>query len=304
MRIGFDAKRVFHNFRGLGSYGRTLLEGLDCFYPEFNYFLYTPPFDDPRSMDWSKRFPSLQVCTPTGRIEKKLPNLWRRFLLGKSLERDHLDIYHGLSHDLPYGIPAGKIKKVVTVHDLIFLRFPEFFPWLDRQIYLKKLRHSCEQADVILAICEQTKNDLMEFLSIREERIRVIYQGIHPRFYETLNEREISQVLESYGVNFPYILFVGAFEARKNPLGLIEAFCKVKDRIEHNLILIGEGKSYKKEMLELIQKEKVEDRVKIISSVPSEKLPIFYCGSSLFATPPTLRVLVFPLWRLFFAEVR
>ena len=194
MRIGFDAKRVFHNFRGLGNYGRTLLEGLYQFYPEHCYLLYTPPFQDIRSVDWEKKFSSFRVCTPTGFLERSFPSFWRRFLLGKKLERDELDIYHGLSHDLPAGVRVGKPKTVVTIHDLIFLRFPQFFPWIDRCVYLNKLRHACNRADVILAICEQTKNDLIEFLHIHEDRIRVIYQGVHPRFYENRDERKFQGI--------------------------------------------------------------------------------------------------------------
>lgn len=103
MKIGYDAKRVFHNFRGLGNYGRTLLEGMARFYPENTYTLYTPPITDKRGIEWKEqnRDSGFEIVTPHFNLGRKLSAIWRGFFIGKCLEEDHIDLYHGLSHELP-----------------------------------------------------------------------------------------------------------------------------------------------------------------------------------------------------------
>lgn len=286
MRLGFDAKRIFHNNRGLGNYSRTLVESLLRYNPENDYFLYTTPITDSTALDYAKRFEKVTIRTPENFAAKSLSSLWRSVFLSSVLKEDKLDLYHGLSHELPPGIEKLGIKKIVTIHDLIFLRFPEQFPWVDRQVYLSKFKHACKVADVIIAICEQTKNDLMEFLDIPENKIRVIYQACHSSFYEGWAEEEKQAVLKKHNITTKYILNVGALEERKNALVLVKAFSRVaKNFPEHNLVLIGRGKEYKEKLVKTVTEYGLSDRVQILDNVPYEDLPGLYQSSSLFAFP-------------------
>ena len=113
MRIGYDAKRAFHNFRGLGNYSRTLLESLFKYYPDEDYYLYTPTYSDPRSTEWAKRNDRATIITPKTGKNKIMGTAWRSLFLTPQLEKNQLDIYHGLSHELPPGIGKSKIKSVV-----------------------------------------------------------------------------------------------------------------------------------------------------------------------------------------------
>src|SRR5690606_32102309 len=144
-----------HNFRGLGNYGRNLLEGFEKYYPENKYILYTPKISDERAQNWLRKHSSLEVREPESFVGKKFGTLWRSVLLSGDLKKDELDIYHGLSYELPTGLEKQKIKKVVTIHDLIYLKFPEYFPWIDRKVYDLKFRSACNNADKIVAICNQ-----------------------------------------------------------------------------------------------------------------------------------------------------
>lgn len=285
MRIGYDAKRIFHNFRGLGNYSRTLLESLIKHYPDNEYVLFTPPFEDQRAREWNKRFPNLEVVTPKTPVGKLFSSSWRSLFLSNVVQEKKVDIFHGLSHELPPGLKKKGIKSVVTVHDLIFMRFPDYFPWLDRQVYFKKFSHAVKEADLVIAICEQTKKDLIHFLECDPNKIEVVWQSCHPNFYRGFNDETKAQIRQEFELPEHYILYVGAIEERKNALSLVKAFSRIKDLVPHDLILVGNGKEYKK----LIEKEIIHqgliDRVKIIGNVPNEKLPGFYQMADLFVYP-------------------
>ena len=75
-----------------------------------------------------------------------------------------------LSHEIPYGLKKAGIKSIVTIHDLIFMRYPHYFPWIDRRIYYSKVKHAVKEADVVIAICEQTKRDLVSMLNVSPEK--------------------------------------------------------------------------------------------------------------------------------------
>ena len=272
MKIGFDAKRAFHNFRGLGNYSRTLLDGLAKYFPENEYVLFTPPFKDERANAFMRTHANFKIVGPEG-ILKTVPSLWRSVLLARDLKHEDLDIYHGLSHELPPFVKA-RTKCVVTMHDLIFLRYPEFFPWIDRKIYFRKFTHSIERADLILAICEQTKNDLMEILKAPEQKIVVAYQSCDPIFYAGHPETENNEVIRRYGIQKEFILSVGAFEERKNQLGLIEAYKCLKEDLD--LVFIGKGAAYKKLMQAKLREHGLENRAHFLENVLHQDLPHFY----------------------------
>jgi glycosyltransferase involved in cell wall biosynthesis len=303
MKIGFDAKRIFHNFRGLGNYSRTLVESLVKHFPENEYVLFSPPFDDPRAKEWKKRHENLQIVTPQSSLGKVFSSSWRSLFLSDVIKGHGVDLYHGLSHELPPGLKKKGIASVVTVHDLIFLRFPDYFPWIDRQVYLRKFSHAVNQADIVVAICEQTKRDLIHFLNCPEEKIRVVYQSCHPNFYSGFSEERKNEIKEKFSLPEHYILYVGALEERKNALTLVQAFARLKDLVPHQLVLVGNGKDY----LKLIEKEIINngmiDRVTIHSHVLNEELPGFYQMADLFVYPSFFEGWGIPNVEALFSEV-
>ncbi len=301
-KIGFDAKRAFHNFRGLGNYSRTLIESLYKYYPENEYYLFTPPFKDNRAVEWGRRNSLGKVITPGKSTGKLMSSAWRSLFLTSALEKNDIDIYHGLSHELPPRIGKSKIKSVVTIHDLIFMRYPEFFPGIDRWVYKKKFSASIEMADVVAATCIQTKNDLIELLKCPEDKIQVIYQSCNPDFYYSKPESEIESVKSRFELPEFYILYVGALEERKNVISLVKAFSRIKDHIPHELILVGRGKEYKK----LIEKEIIDQglqlRVKILENVENDDLPAMYQAASLFVFPSFFEGWGVPIVEALFSE--
>ena len=145
--IGFDAKRIVRNGTGLGSYGRTLVNDL-AQRPDLELRLYAPDQgrDDLRSQIIER--PNVNFCYPHG---GRLSNSWWRMKgVVTDLQRDGVQLYHGLSGELPIGISKSGIRSVVTIHDLIFLRHPEFYNWVDTKIYAWKFRQTLREADHIL----------------------------------------------------------------------------------------------------------------------------------------------------------
>ena len=119
MRIGFDAKRAFHNFRGLGNYSRDLIRILQE-RTDTELVLFNPL---KRKFLGVKLSPKTTEITPKGFFWKRFKSLWRLFHITTLARKEHLDIYHGLSGEIPIGI-YKQVPTVVTIHDLIFLRFP------------------------------------------------------------------------------------------------------------------------------------------------------------------------------------
>ena len=172
MRIGYDAKRAFNNTSGLGNYSRFVISAMARLFPENKYALFTPK-QSTRFRSFYPQNPSVSVIEPTG-LNAKIPGFWRVFNQLSDIKKNKVEIFHGLSNELPVGLSKAGIKSVVTIHDLIFLRFPELYKPIDRLIYKRKFAAACRQADKIVAISEQTKTDIIEFFGTAPEKIEVI----------------------------------------------------------------------------------------------------------------------------------
>ncbi|OUR96657.1 hypothetical protein A9Q84_09950 [Halobacteriovorax marinus] len=286
MKIGFDAKRALHNHRGLGNYSRTLIKSLDKFFPEHQYQLYSPKVKDEEFIKWSESLsPSCKTISPQDYLSKKFPSVWRSLLLNNELKKNELDVYHGLSHELPPGIASENFLKVVTIHDLLFLQFPENFSWIDRQTYFKKFSYSVKSADIVVAICEQTKRDIIEYLKVPEEKIHVVYQSCSENFYELIDEQNLDLVKEKYSLENPFVFHVASMEPNKNTLGIVKAFKKISKEIDVNLVLVGRGKDYKDKVINYIKENGLEERVKILDNILTSELPALYQLAELFVFP-------------------
>ncbi|MEA9355918.1 glycosyltransferase family 1 protein [Bacteriovorax sp. PP10] len=303
MRLGFDGKRATQNFRGLGNYSRGLIEGL-LDYSQEEIFLYTPSVADERAQRWLKEHasPRLNIREPQSLLAQKIPSLWRSFSMVTDLKKDNLDLYHGLSHEIPVGLDGAKFKSVVTIHDLIFLRYPEFFPLIDRITYKKKFSYAGKNADMVIAICEQTKRDLIEFLGVDEKKIVVHYQSCDPVFYEMRDFSEQKALMAKYSFDRPFILNVGAFEERKNQLALIEAYAKITNQVEQDLVLIGNGKKYLESCKKKAEDLGLANRIHFLSNIPFNELPVFYQTADLFCFPSHFEGFGLPIVEALFSK--
>ena len=188
--IGYDAKRIVRNATGLGSYSRTLVNDLaKAGADSLDLRLYAPDEgrDELRQQVETRSnvhfcYPYSPLTTHHSPLTSLYTKYWRSQAIVDDLERDGVHLFHGLSGELPSGLRRAGIPSVVTIHDLIFLRHPEYYHWLDAKLYAWKFRQTIREADHIIAISECTKRDIMHFGHVPEEKISIIYQSFAPRF--------------------------------------------------------------------------------------------------------------------------
>lgn len=283
MKIAFDAKRITHNGTGLGNYGRYVVNGLTSFFPDNTYQLYTPGIG--KDILRNRIIPTEKVSFhyPESRFAKMLPSAWRSFGITSTLIQEKVDLYHGLSNELPINLRKSGIHSVVTIHDLIFLRYPQFYKPADRFIYTYKFRQACLRADKVIAISEQTKRDIISFLHIPENKIEIVYQGCDPIFGLPVQEDVRQVVRGKYRITSPYILYVGSIEERKNLLLLTKALKALKEDI--SVIAIGKRTPYTEVVETYIRENNLSDRVHLLNNIPFSELPAFYQMASLFVYP-------------------
>jgi glycosyltransferase involved in cell wall biosynthesis len=281
MRIGFDAKRALNNTTGLGNYARWLLNALQAQYPQHEFFLYSPKA---KSELEARLIGAHQLILPETLKAKLWPSYWRSVNLADEWHHQKLSLFHGLSNEIPLHSHRQKTPTVVTIHDLIFLKHQAQYSFFDRQLYTLKTKYACRYAAKIIAISEETKQDIIDFYKVSEHKIEVIYPAVDASFV-VQSPSVVSKVKQRYALPQKYILNVGSFFARKNQYTLIKAFLMIKDKVEEDLVLVGKSGNTLLKLQKIIYDQKLTKRVKILTSVSNEDLPAVYSGASLLAYP-------------------
>lgn len=278
MRIGFDGKRFFHNNTGLGNYSRSLVKVLSDNFPENDYLLYNPKKSNKYNLENYNN--SVIEVLPTSSFTKKLSSLWRLYFVSKDIKKNKVELFHGLSGEIPLGL-SKNIKKVVTIHDVIFVRYPNLYSFFDRKIHYFKFKYAAKKSDVVVAISQQTKNDIVSFLEINENKIKVIYQGCNAVFKQTFSEDQINDTLIKYNLPENYILNVGTIEKRKNLLTVLKSITNSNK----NLVVIGKKTAYFDEVWDYIVANNLEKQVIFLKDLSLEELAIIYQKATLFVYP-------------------
>lgn len=272
MRIGFDAKRAFLNASGLGNYSRNTLNALKQYYSENQQILFTPEIKS----ELFKNHNQFEVVSPQNPLFKIYSSFWRNFMVSRELKTKGIDIFHGLSNELPKGIHKTDVPSVVTIHDLIFIRFPEFYKAIDRKIYFNKVKYACASAQKVIAISQQTKEDIVRFLNVEPSKIEVIYQSVAPVFFESTKSENLCS---KYNLKKQFILSVGTHEPRKNQLSVLKAI--IAEKVDIQVVFVGKQTSYTKKMARFITENKMDDQVKLISNITEGDLAGLYKMASL-----------------------
>ncbi len=281
MKLGFDSKRLFFNFTGLGNYSRTLLKNLSYYYPENEYNLYSPKIKSTPETSFFIENSAFKKITP----KSILKSYWRSYSVVKQLQKDNIEIYHGLSNELPFNIQKSGIRSIVTIHDLIFKHYPNTYPAFDRKIYDLKFKQSCKNATRIVAISESTKNDIVNFYGIDSTKIDVVYQSCNPIYYKLQEQQVVDKITQEYKLPSKYLLFVGSVEKRKNLKVIIESYQYLPNQLKLPLVIVGKLRE-QSELLELIKNNKLEDLIHWRSDVKNNKdLQAFYQNAEVFIYP-------------------
>jgi len=273
MKIAFDAKRFFHNTSGLGNYSRDLIRILSEYFPENDYFLL--------NKNKSERGADILNKSNVHFVETTKGTMSRQFKMGKDAQKQNADIFHGLSGELPLKWDKKTIKKIVTIHDLIFIRYPQYYSFFDRKIHLWKFKKAAHTADKIIAISEQTKRDIIQYLKINENKVEVIYQGCHKAFKEQQSSKLIQITREKFNLPDRFILNVGTIEDRKNLLNIVKAI----NGTNIPLVVVGKKTRYFTKIQDFIKKNKLENQIHFLEGVSMDELAVVYKLADIFVYP-------------------
>lgn len=305
MNIGFDAKRAAQNRTGLGNYSRFVIRILSEKFAGNQYHLYTPK---PHRMPYLQEIPTLKhlfLHFPPQGIWSRIRSLWRVWGITKDIQKDGIQIFHGLSNELPLNIRTPEQRKmkaggkgckyIVTIHDLIFIHTPQYYHWIDRQIYNFKFRRACRCADRVIAVSEYTKQEIMHYYHTPESKIDVVYQGCDPVFSQEIEEGKLQEVKARYQLPDKFVLYVGSIEERKNLMLVAKAMAELNRRAAIHVVAVGRHTAYVDQIQDFLKAQGIDHLFHFYHQVPYADLPSFYKWASTFAYPSRIEGFGIPL---------
>ena len=283
-RIGFDAIRALRNTTGLGNYARGVLRGLHHHDPQLDIHLYAPAAGRAEFADLPGEL-GATLHLPPGNINPVSRAVWRTFRLGRVAAKDQVQLYHGLTHEIPRDLPRTGVPSVVTVHDLIYEKHPGYFPLVDRWSYRWRYRWSAAHATALVAVSEQTRAELVERYHIDPARIAVIPPARHAAFAVPVAAPERAAVRAKYGVPAEFLFSVGTLEPRKNHRALIAALAALATADALPLVLAGRDGGALHTLQREIAARGLTRRVQLLTNVASADLPALMQSATIFLYP-------------------
>ena len=263
MKIGIDAQTTLGEKTGFGFYLSNLINNLQKIDKENTYCLFKPEIDK-------------DLSTPQRLI-------WDQYHIPKLAQKNNVDILHQPCFSAPI---FYKGKVIVTIHDIIAILFGKDIPFFSRQFFSKIMPYSYSRADRIIAISEHTKNDIVKYLRISPEKIRVIPLAADDEYYKDVSENKIVSLKRKYKISDKYMLHIGTLNPRKNLLFLIKVYSQiVKTFPNYQLVITGKKGWYYQSLFDLVDELKLNDKVIFTGYIDDKEKPAFYKGASLFLFP-------------------
>jgi len=289
VRIGIDYTAAVRQGAGIGRYCRELVRALARQEDGHEYVLLVagrlsaPQMAALRAELGDSPHFGLQ---PLWLSERWLNRLWHRLQIPLPVEAaaGRLDLFHSPDFTLP---PVWRARTILTVHDLSFLRVPQYAEPNLRAYLEQAVPRSVRRADLVLADSQNTKDDVVELLHVPAERVWVVPAGVEPRFHRVADATELARVQQAYGLTRPFILSVGTLQPRKNFTGLIEAYhlLRAQHHVPHQLVIVG-GKGWLYEpILRRVAELGLQEEVRFLGFAADADLPALYSLADLFAWP-------------------
>jgi len=278
MNIGFDAKRLFKSKSGLGAYSRSLVRQLLYDYPDLNIYLYTPRFEESDDLSFFTSHPRVSIHV--------LPYpswLWRSFLLKFIADKHNLDVYHGLSFELPWFRLKKSVKTVVTVHDVLFKSHPKHYSAIDRFLIDFKLKWSTTRADHCIAVSQSTKEEYIKYYEPNHPVTVVppMLDEAHTNPHLHLKESEFRSL---YNLKRGYYLYVGDIRGRKDPSVIIKALALLPEENRKKLVIVTSQNA--QILLDEAESLGVFDWIRVENGVDNRTLSHYYtyCTAMIYAS--------------------
>ncbi|HET9888413.1 MAG TPA: glycosyltransferase family 1 protein, partial [bacterium] len=282
MNVVLDARTVGRRFSGVGFYVLELIRAFSRIEADHTFHLLIHGESAIEDLVLDRRF---RIHRPWASPESHpWGDLWEELVLPRLALSLQADVLHGPAFLIP--LRRTKIATVVTIPDLVAFTHPRTIPGKYALYMRGRIRRAVQTARRTICISESAKQDVLRVLAPPERRIACIHLGVSERFHPATPER-IGQVRRHYGLERPYILFVGNLEPRKNLGGLVRAFRIMRQDEKEPLDLVVAGQiAWKSEgLLRVLGADDVRDSIRLTGYFPSEDLPALYSGARAFVFP-------------------
>lgn len=284
IRIGFDARYINDRYHGIGRYAFRLLEALVQAGIQYNFTIFLGKDIESRfDWQWLKKQPNVSFQ------KGPWPMYWphEQIIWPNILKRSRVDLFHSPYFVAPLFTWKSPPSVVITVHDLIFDRFPEYMPkaW-SRPYYRLLMSRSARRANRIVAVSRSTASDLAQYYPISAGKITVIPEGVETSFHPVSDNSVINQIRQKYHLRNPFILAVGARRPHKNMGRLVQAFANLTSDIPHDLVFIGPGDSrFPDEARYFSSVHSLNGRARFLDWVPECDLATLYSMADMLVVP-------------------
>jgi glycosyltransferase involved in cell wall biosynthesis len=279
LKILIDASGIINKTTGVGQYSLQLLKALAEVDNKNEYFIVLQKELDEKhpiyNLGKMRNFSFIK-----GNVSAVGPQKQRYYYSLLRRNSYKFDLLHSLNSELPL---YCDIKKVVTIHDLKYLKYPHFFKDFSKikAKYLEyTMKKGAEKADMIIAVSQSTKKDIINILGIEKDKIRVIYEASNLGMYSRKNDDILnSDILKKYSIQKPYFLYVGEKRPHKNIEGLIEAFAIFKEKYDQwktYLVITGRKYSRYQDYINKAEKLGVMDYLIFTGFIPDKHLKSIY----------------------------
>lgn len=272
MKIGFDATTAFLDSHH-SAYSKSVIHLLSQSSPENFYVLYTSTLSKDPSLQALLSPNRVEVRTPSFMVSKMgMGNIWRSTILGNTALADGIEILHGLHNELPY-IINKKLKTVVTIHHLNFIRYPKFYNPIESEIIRRRVKHASKISDKIITPSKQTAEDLQSFMGVNPDKIEVIPQTCHPAFKKEYSPIELTRFCDQYNLPQDFLLVTTSAESIDNSaLRTVKALAMLKD-IDTPLVIAGKlAKAQLSEIKKITTTEKVLNKLIFLPDLATHEL--------------------------------
>lgn len=281
LRIGINGRSLFRQMTGVQHYAREVTRALCALEPEgvdFTVFAGREGRREPEA-----GLPLATSTVPAGGPLRGM--LWEQALLRRMVKKAGVDILFNPGNVAPLSPP---VPSVVTVHDLAFLLYPQYFSRAFATYYRQVIPRVVAKARAVITVSESTRNDLVRLLDADTEKIVVIPNGVSPAFRKRVLKKDLAAIREKHRLPEKFFLSVSSLEPRKNLQSLLKAYRLLPEEVtsEHRLVLAGAGnRIFADADLEAELTRIPGGTVHILGYVPSEDLPALYRLSTALVYP-------------------
>jgi glycosyltransferase involved in cell wall biosynthesis len=280
VRIAIDATSVPRQRAGAGTYIYNLVQTLAQVDRDNTYFVFAKPetFDGRALQGDDFRLVPVRLPSRLARM------LWEQVMLPLHLRRLGVDVLHSPHYTTP--LASAGWRRVVTIHDVTFFLLPRRYPVLRRLYFQGASRAGARLAALAIAVSETVKGDVVRYLGLPAERVRVVPLAAGPGFHPLEDSARMEAVRDRYGLPPRFILSVGTLEPGKNQTTLVRAFHRLKGKgLEQGLVIAGQkGWMYEK-LFRLVDGLGLRDEVRFVGYVPADDLVAVYNMADLFVFP-------------------